>query len=80
MNVEKAGGINVIDEVNAVNKTNTRVSKSRIRFFILGLKLAFAKLRKTFSTALILHHFALNSHIWIETDTLGNASDRIFNQ
>lgn len=45
--------------------------KFATKVFISEAKFAFAKLRHAFSIALILYHFYLKCHIWIETDALG---------
>lgn len=37
--------------------------ESKTRFFIFRARLAYAKLRQAFNTALILHHFYSKYHI-----------------
>lgn len=60
---------NTIDEIDlgkVIVQANGKGSKTR--FFTLGTKLAFAKLRQVFNRASILHHFDLKFHISIKTD------------
>ena len=52
----------------------------RLDFLIPGARLAFTKLRQTFIKALILHHFDLECHIWVETNILGYAIGGIFSE
>lgn len=54
--------------------------KSEMRFFATEAKLTFAKLRNSFSIALILYCFDLECHIWIETNVSSYAIVGIFNQ
>lgn len=56
-------GGNVDDKVNVVGKANTGSSISGTGFLTPGARLAYAKLRQTFSTALILHYFDVECYI-----------------
>lgn len=68
-NIKGVGDSNMVDEVNRVNKTgivnkaNTESSKSRMGFFIPGARLIFAKLRQSFITTPILHHYYPECHV-----------------
>lgn len=53
-------------------------SSSRLGFFILKTRLAFAKLRQIFIKATILHYFNLKCHMQIKIDVSGYVIDRIF--
>ena len=62
---------------------NLSKSKKTVRsldFLTPGAKLAFTKLKQTFFKALILHHFELKRHIWIETDVSGYAISKVLSQ
>lgn len=67
----------MIDKAGVIDKVNIRVSKSKTRFFIFEARLIFAKLRQTFSTALILHYFDLKYHIQSEIHVSGYAINRV---
>ena len=58
---------------------NSRNMEARSGFFIPKAKLAFIQLRQIFVEALILHHFDLKYHIWIETDVSGYMIGGILN-
>lgn len=72
--IKKIIGGKIIIEVNIVNP------EFRMRFFSLGAKLAFTKLRHAFNTTLILQYFDLKCHIWIETDASRYAISGICSQ
>lgn len=46
-------------------------------FITSEAKLAFTKLRQTFTEAPMLYHFDLKCHIWIKTDALNYTIDGI---
>ena len=48
-------------------------------FLIFGATEAFNQLRQMFTKALILWHFDLECHIWIEIDALGYAIEGMLN-
>lgn len=74
--VDKAG---VFDKVNirsfwlkiAIFKNIIWLKESKTRFFTLGARLAFIKLRQAIIKTLILHYFDLKCHILITTNILG---------
>ena len=47
------------------------------KFLISKARLAFTQLQKAFTKALILQHFDLEYHIWIETDVLCYAIGKV---
>lgn len=63
--MDEVANAKVIVEVNVLGK------ESGTRFFTFKARLAFAKLRHFFSTALILYYFDSECHIWVETDVSG---------
>lgn len=67
----------MIYKVDIVDKVNMGASKSGTRFFITRTILTLAELRQSFNATLILHHFDLECHIRIETNTSSYAIDRI---
>lgn len=71
--IEGIGCGNVVDQVSVVNKGNMGYLESKIGFFILRARLAFAKLRQVFIIAPIIYHFDLKYHFRIGT----NISDSV---
>ena len=75
---------------NEVEKKSQKTSKSKnlfkskktigLDFFTLRTRLAFIKLRQAFVKAPIFHHFNLEHHIRIETDTSGYAISIVLSQ
>lgn len=61
-----SGSIQGIGICKIFGKDDTVDKKSGTKFFTLGPKLAFAKGRQSFSTALSLYHFDTKCHIQIE--------------
>lgn len=58
----------------------TNSKESGMRFNTSEAKLAFAKLKQTFSIAPIIHHFDLECHIGIKTDEYGYVINGVFSQ
>lgn len=67
IDIDKVGGSKVIVDANVVAK------QSKIGFFILKTRFAFAKLSQACSIVPILHYLVPKDHIQIETD-IGNYS------
>lgn len=68
-----------IDEVGGSKMIEKNSStKFRMRFFILGAKLAFTKLKLAFNIAQILHYSDPKYRIQIETDVPGHTIGEIF--
>ena len=85
VNRHEVGGNEVDDEVDDKVGKNQKISKSKkmigsLDFLIPEAKLAFTKLRQAFLKALILYHFNLKRHIWIETDVSGYTISKILSQ
>ena len=80
----KIGNNQVDDEVdNKVGKKGQNLSKSKTKksgFLTSGARMTFTKLKQAFIKALILYHFDLKCHIWVETDSSGYAIDRALSQ
>lgn len=51
-----------------------------MKFYTLGSKQAFVKLRQVFIEALILYHFDPESHIWININTLDYTINEVLSQ
>lgn len=66
--VKWVDGDNIINEANMIGKNHTKSSKSGMEFLTSRAMLAFAELRQTFNTALILHYSNPKYYIGIETD------------
>lgn len=84
-NDNKINNINTLD-VDSTGSVKIKLPKFRTLvlskeagsgFPTLRVRLTFTKLREAFIKALILHHFDLEYHIWIETNTLSYAICRI---
>ena len=75
----KIDGGEIDDEIG---KKSQKLSKSKktlgSNFFTPGAKLAFTELRQAFVKVLILHHFDLECHIWVKTDTSSYAIGKVF--
>ena len=81
---------NLLTITNLAKKSKlTKFKKSRLPnakinlktdFLTFGAKKTFIYLCKAFTEALILRHFDLKRHIWIETDVLGYVIGRVLNQ
>lgn len=71
---------NMINEANIIDETNLRPSESGTGFLNLVTRLAFAKLRQTFSTAPILYYFNKKYYIWIKTNASSYVINRIVSQ
>ena len=72
------------DGDDEVGKKAQKLSKSKnlskSDFLTPGARLAFTKLRQAFVKALILHHFDLEHHIWIETNVSGYTIGGVLSQ
>ena len=62
------------------NFPKSKTKKTKTGFFILKARLTFTQLRQAFVEASILHHFNLESHIWIEIDESGYAIGGVLSQ
>ena len=62
------------------NSPSFEAIKAKPKFLTFNARLAFNRLQLAFTTALILQHFDLECHIWIETDVLGYAIGEILSQ
>ena len=58
------------------NSNNT----GKPKFLTFGAKKAFNCLKETFTKALIFRHFDLECYIWIKTNTLGYAIEKVLSQ
>ena len=67
------GDNEVVEEKNYQKMSKFKKTVRSLDFLISGAKLTFTKLGEAFIKALILDHFDLDCHIWIETDILGYA-------
>ena len=78
--VEVDGGKVEDNEVGKKGRNSSKSKKTESDFLTSKARMAFTKLRQAFIKALILHHFDLECHIWVETDRSGYAISGVFNQ
>lgn len=58
----------------------SKINLSGTRFLTSKAKITFSRLKKAFIEALILHHFDLEYHIWMKTDSSGFYLGKILSQ
>lgn len=86
--VGRTSGSRNIKNLSSIGKLKNLTKKSilakansfKTAFLTFGARKAFIHLQKAFSQALILHHFDLKCHIWIETDVLVYAIGKVLSQ
>ena len=62
------------------NSTNSNATEDGSKFLISDARTVFTRLRIAFIEALILQHFDLKCHIWIETDASGYVISGVLSQ
>lgn len=72
--INEVNNSRIIIEANIVDK------KCGIRFFSIGARFVFAKLRQAFSITPILHHFEVEYYIRIKTNASSYTISGIFAQ
>lgn len=77
--IKRVDGNNIVDKAGIDSNANMKASESTTVFFILEVRLVFAKLRQGFSTALILYYFDQKYYISMKTNVSGYAIGRLFN-
>ena len=85
MDVAKHNKVGIVSggdycEDETVKRSPSKNSNGATGYLILKTRLAFNKLRKTFTKAPILQHFDSECHIWMETDVLSYAIGGVLSQ
>ena len=82
LGIDGGGGISSskINDKITIQQNSIKKMSFKVGFCISKTSLAFTKLKKVFTKALILHYFNLEPHIQIETDASSNAISRMLCQ